>query len=77
MLQNLSGWHALVILAIVLLIFGSSKLPQLAKSVGQSVRILKTEVHDSDVPTRVATDVDGRTVVASTTIDPLTGRLAS
>ncbi|MCI1017046.1 twin-arginine translocase TatA/TatE family subunit [Microbacterium sp. C5A9] len=44
MLQNLTGWHALIILAIVVLIFGAAKLPALAKSVGQSLRILKTEV---------------------------------
>ena len=44
MLQNLSGWHALVILAVVLLLFGAAKLPALAKSVGESVRILKDEV---------------------------------
>lgn len=44
MLQNLTGWHALIILAIVLLIFGATKLPALARSVGQSVRILKHEV---------------------------------
>jgi sec-independent protein translocase protein TatA len=46
MLQNLTGWHALVILTIVLLVFGSAKLPALARSVGQSMRILKDEVHD-------------------------------
>jgi sec-independent protein translocase protein TatA len=46
MFQNLSGWHALVILTIVLLVFGSAKLPMLARSVGQSVKILKDEVHD-------------------------------
>ena len=45
MLANLSGWHALVILTIVLLVFGSAKLPALAKSVGESMRILKDEVH--------------------------------
>lgn len=44
MLQNLTGWHALIILAIIVLIFGAAKLPALAKSVGQSMRILKTEV---------------------------------
>lgn len=44
MLQNLTGWHALVILAVVVLIFGAAKLPALARSVGQSMRILKTEV---------------------------------
>lgn len=47
MLQNLTGWHALIILAIVLLVFGAAKLPALAKSVGQSVRILKTETVDA------------------------------
>jgi len=46
MLQNLTGWHALIILAIIVLIFGAAKLPALAKSVGQSMRILKTEVAD-------------------------------
>lgn len=48
MLQNLTGWHALIILAILLLVFGSAKLPALAKGVGQSVRILKDEVHAAD-----------------------------
>ncbi len=47
MLQNLTGWHALVILAVIVLIFGAAKLPALAKSVGQSVRILKKEVATS------------------------------
>jgi len=46
MLKNLTGWHALIILAIVLLIFGAAKLPALARSVGQSMRILKDEVQD-------------------------------
>jgi sec-independent protein translocase protein TatA len=46
MLKNLTGWHALIILAIVLLVFGAAKLPALARSVGQSMRILKDEVQD-------------------------------
>ncbi|WP_182346805.1 twin-arginine translocase TatA/TatE family subunit [Tomitella gaofuii] len=49
MLQNLTGWHALIILAIVLLVFGSTKLPALARSVGQSLRILKEETHEEMV----------------------------
>ncbi|MCS5713557.1 twin-arginine translocase TatA/TatE family subunit [Herbiconiux sp. CPCC 205716] len=47
MLQNLTGWHALIVLAVVLLFFGAAKLPRLAKSLGESARILKTEVQDS------------------------------
>jgi len=59
MLQNLTGWHALIVLAIVLLIFGAAKLPALARSVGQSVRILKQESTDagSDDPVPPTTAV--------------------
>ncbi|UOQ61673.1 twin-arginine translocase TatA/TatE family subunit [Leucobacter rhizosphaerae] len=44
MFGNLSGPTLLVILFIVLLLFGAPKLPGLAKSLGQSMRILKKEV---------------------------------
>jgi sec-independent protein translocase protein TatA len=47
MLQNLTGWHALILLAVVLLFFGASKLPNLARSVGQSARIFKSEVRET------------------------------
>jgi sec-independent protein translocase protein TatA len=55
MLQNLTGWHALIILAVIVLVFGAAKLPALAKSVGQSMRILKSEVADNKTPTHPAT----------------------
>ncbi|MBC7724529.1 MAG: twin-arginine translocase TatA/TatE family subunit [Burkholderiaceae bacterium] len=44
MFQNLTGWHALVILVVVVLLFGAAKLPALAKSVGQSMKIFKSEM---------------------------------
>lgn len=44
MLSNLGGWHLVIILAIVLLLFGAPKLPALARSLGQSMRIFKGEV---------------------------------
>jgi sec-independent protein translocase protein TatA len=54
MIGNLTGLHLIVILAVILLIFGAAKLPALARSVGQSAKILKTEMksvaHDDDVP---------------------------
>lgn len=46
MLGNLTGWHALILLAIVLLLFGATKLPALARSVGQSAKIFKKEIAD-------------------------------
>jgi sec-independent protein translocase protein TatA len=44
MLGNLTGWHLVIVFAIVLLLFGAAKLPALSKSVAQSVRIFRTEV---------------------------------
>ncbi|WP_138944870.1 twin-arginine translocase TatA/TatE family subunit [Plantibacter sp. M259] len=54
LLQNLTGWHALIVLAVILLFFGAAKLPSLARSVGQSARILKDEV-SADTDTRADT----------------------
>jgi sec-independent protein translocase protein TatA len=48
---GLTGWHALIVLAIVVLIFGAAKLPGLAKSVGQSMKIFKNEIK-SDEPAK-------------------------
>ena len=39
-------WHWIVVIAIVLLLFGSTRLPGLAKSVGQSMKIFKKEIKD-------------------------------
>jgi len=56
MLGNLSGWHLLILLAVILLLFGAPKLPGLARSLGQSMRIFRSEVRtmksesDADAP---------------------------
>jgi sec-independent protein translocase protein TatA len=60
-----TGWHALIILLVILLLFGAPKLPALARSLGQSMKILKNEVRsDSDERTD-ATD-GGATTEAPT-----------
>jgi sec-independent protein translocase protein TatA len=38
------GWHWIVILAVILLIWGGPKLPGLAKSLGESMRIFRKEM---------------------------------
>lgn len=45
MLGNLTGWHLLLVLAVILLLFGAAKLPALAKSMGQSARAFKGEMN--------------------------------
>ncbi|MCX5215139.1 Sec-independent protein translocase subunit TatA [Kitasatospora sp. NBC_00240] len=44
MLRNgLEPWHILVVVAVVILLFGSKKLPDMARGLGRSMRILKAE----------------------------------
>jgi sec-independent protein translocase protein TatA len=45
---NNAASHWWIILIIVVLIFGATKLPALARSIGQSVNILKKEVKGDD-----------------------------
>ncbi len=51
MLGNLTGWHLLIIVFLVLLLFGAPKLPGLAKSVGQSMKIFKNEIKSDKTDT--------------------------
>jgi sec-independent protein translocase protein TatA len=44
MIRGLEGWHFIIILVIVLLLWGAPKLPGLAKSLGQSMRIFRKEM---------------------------------
>jgi sec-independent protein translocase protein TatA len=37
------AWQIIILLAIILLLFGAPKLPELARSIGKSMRILKDE----------------------------------
>jgi sec-independent protein translocase protein TatA len=47
----------LILLAIILILFGAKKLPELARGVGDSVRELKRGLSDNDEP-RVAKKAD-------------------
>jgi len=39
-----SPWKIAIIAVVIIVLFGSKKLPHAARSLGQSMRILKTEV---------------------------------
>ena len=42
----LSIWHWLIVLAVVLLLFGSRTLPDAARGLGRSMRIFKSEIKE-------------------------------
>lgn len=43
-MAGLKGWEWIIILAIVLLLWGAPKLPGLAKSLGESIRVFRKEM---------------------------------
>ncbi|MEU6403790.1 Sec-independent protein translocase subunit TatA [Streptomyces sp. NPDC046985] len=53
MLRNgLEPWHLLIVAIVVIVLFGSKKLPDTARALGRSMRILKSEAKalKSDTP---------------------------
>ncbi len=42
----IGGWELILILAVVLLLFGSKKLPELAKGLGQGIKEFKKSSRD-------------------------------
>ncbi|MCB0914089.1 MAG: Sec-independent protein translocase subunit TatA [Actinobacteria bacterium] len=42
-MANLRGWEIIALVVIVLLLFGSKKLPDAARGIGRSLRIFKAE----------------------------------
>jgi sec-independent protein translocase protein TatA len=52
-MDALGPWHLLIIAGVFVVLFGAKKLPDAARSLGKSARILKTELkglHDDDDP---------------------------
>jgi sec-independent protein translocase protein TatA len=41
--MRLQWWHVLVVILVFMMLFGSKRLPDLARSLGRSMRIIKAE----------------------------------
>lgn len=52
--MNLGGPELLIVLAVVLLLFGAKKVPDLARSLGQAKREFEHGSHESKQPAVVA-----------------------
>ncbi len=48
LLGPLSGWELLVILLIVVLLFGSRRIPELARGLGEGIRNFRSSVKEPD-----------------------------
>jgi sec-independent protein translocase protein TatA len=77
---ELSPWHWLIVALVFVMLFGAKKLPEVARSLGQSLRILKVELDGgrrsaeaAQVPTAGAsppTPAPAPAVALHTTVDP-------
>lgn len=61
------GWELILVLLVVVLVFGSKRLPDSARALGRSVRILKAEtkgLHDDDAAQTTTAQVVAPVVAA-------------
>ncbi|WP_028924135.1 Sec-independent protein translocase subunit TatA [Pseudonocardia acaciae] len=71
-----SPTHWLIVLAVVVLLFGAKRLPELARGVGRSARILKSETSglaDSETKSEQAAAEPKADQAATSTDKPGTG----
>jgi sec-independent protein translocase protein TatA len=46
--MNFGGWEIILVVAVLFLLFGASRLPQLAKSLGQSRKAFKEGMREAE-----------------------------
>lgn len=61
MFAGLTGVHLLVIAAVIVLMFGAKKLPIFAKSLGQTVKVLRSELGPEAKPEPVVVETPAAT----------------
>ena len=54
----LNGWEIVLILAVVLVLFGAKKLPELARGLGQGIKEFKKSAREVQDELETAIDVD-------------------
>ncbi|MFE9608064.1 Sec-independent protein translocase subunit TatA [Streptomyces sp. NPDC006012] len=86
MLRNgLEPWHLLIVAVMIILLFGAKKLPDTARALGRSMRILKSEAAamkgddagPAATPAEDASADSAPRVVRSAPGDPATARPAA
>jgi len=60
-MNSFAPWHIVVLLIVVLVLFGSKKLPDSARSLGRSLRIFKSEMKELNNDNKKDKDGDSST----------------
>ncbi len=70
-MNALRGWHIVVLIVVLILLFGAKRLPDAARGLGRSLRILKAETRnlsEDDVEAKAEVP-HTRQPLSTTTID--------
>ena len=68
------GWHLIILVALLVVLFGFRRLPDAARSIGRSMRIFKSEVNEmkNDGKSAASSDnVQGETVRETPATSPV------
>ncbi|MFC4944549.1 Sec-independent protein translocase subunit TatA [Pseudonocardia sp. GCM10023141] len=80
---ELSPWHWAIVIGVAVLLFGAKRLPDAARSIGRSARILRAELHGQPAAPEAATTTaepaasaptvatDAQPVVAAEKVSPV------
>ena len=65
------GWHVIILVLVIVLLFGAKRLPDAARGLGRSLRIFKSEVSqlkddDARPAPRSTEPIEGRVVDGTT-----------
>jgi sec-independent protein translocase protein TatA len=70
--MRLEGWHLIIIIVLALVLFAAPKLPGMARSLGQSMRIFKSEVREMKKDGSSASAADSEAVEGKVVNHPKT-----
>lgn len=65
------AWHLVLLLVVVLLVFGASRLPDITRNVGKSLKIFKEEVKDLRDDGDTVRDATTSTAAPQPSADPV------
>ncbi len=70
-MANLGPWEIVIIALVVLLLFGWKKLPDMARSLGRSARVFKSEVNEMKQDTKPGASDASRSTVEGDVVNPV------